>query len=162
MPPLATTLIDAETRERIDVLPDWGADTLETWLREHPVVQIVCRDGSGAYAEAIRRALPGAVHCVDRRHIWHNMMEAVHKEVAAHSACWAAAGPPIREGKRAATNQERWYQIHDLLDKGVGLGRDSSGPMGRCWPQSGGGCRLLGYPRAGDWRRTWWRVCQLR
>jgi hypothetical protein len=49
------------------------------------------------------------------------MIEAVHKEVAAHSACWAQAGPPIREGKRAATNQERWHQIHDLLNNGVGL-----------------------------------------
>nr|WP_034267052.1 hypothetical protein [Actinospica robiniae] len=48
----ATILIDPGTRERIDVLPDPGADTLEAWLREHPGVQIVRRDGSGAYAEA--------------------------------------------------------------------------------------------------------------
>lgn len=117
----ATVLIDAETRERIDVLPDRTADTLEAWLREHPGVGIVCRDGSGAYGEAVRRALPNAVQCGDRWHIWHNLVDAVGKEVAAHSACWASAGPPIREGKRAATNQERWHQVHDLLDKGVGL-----------------------------------------
>ncbi|MFJ2779598.1 ISL3 family transposase, partial [Kitasatospora sp. NPDC087315] len=54
----ATVLIDAETGERIDVLPGRGADTLEAWLREHPGVEIVCRDGSGAYGEAVRRALP--------------------------------------------------------------------------------------------------------
>ncbi|MFC8088854.1 hypothetical protein [Streptomyces sp. NPDC057301] len=29
----ATILTDAETGERIDVLPDRGADTLERWLR---------------------------------------------------------------------------------------------------------------------------------
>lgn len=57
----------------------------------------------------------------DRWHILHNLAEAASKEVAAHSACWAKAGPPIREGKRAATNRERWRQVHDLLDKGVGL-----------------------------------------
>lgn len=55
----ATILIDVETGERIDVLPDRSADTLERWLREHSGVEIICRDGSGAYGEAIRRALPG-------------------------------------------------------------------------------------------------------
>ncbi|MYS81906.1 ISL3 family transposase [Streptomyces sp. SID5474] len=117
----ATVLIDAETRERIDVLPDRTADTLETWLRDHSGVEIVCRDGSGAYAEAIRRALPDAVRVGDRRHIRKNPAEAALKEVAAHSACWGKAGPPPRTGKRARTNRERWHHVHDLLDRGVGL-----------------------------------------
>ncbi len=117
----ATVIINAETGERVDVLADRAADTLETWLRDHRGVQVVCRDGSGAYAEAIRRALPNAVQVADRWHLWHNLAEAVLKEVAAHSACWGKTGPPPREGKRAATTRERWQQIHDLLDRGVGL-----------------------------------------
>jgi transposase len=83
----ATVLIDVTTRERIDVLPDRKADTLETWLRDHPGVEIVCCDGSGGYTEAIRRALRDALQVGDW-HIWHNLAEAVGKEVAAHSACW--------------------------------------------------------------------------
>jgi transposase len=51
----ATILIDAETRRRIDVLPGRSADSLEAWLRANPGVEVVCRDGSGAYAEAVRR-----------------------------------------------------------------------------------------------------------
>jgi transposase len=117
----ATVLIDAENRERIDVLPDRTADTLEAWLRAHPGVQIVCRDGSGTYAEAVRRALPHAIQVSDRWHLWHNLGEAVAKEVAAHSACWAKSGPPLKDGKRAQTTRERWHQVHDLLSKGVGL-----------------------------------------
>lgn len=62
----ATVIINAETHERIDVLPDRTADTLEAWLREHPGIEIVCRDGSATYAEAIRRALPGTVQVADR------------------------------------------------------------------------------------------------
>ena len=73
----ATILIDAETREQVQVLPDRGADSLEAWLREHPGIEVVCRDGSGAYGEAIRRALPDAVQCGDRWHIWQVRREAL-------------------------------------------------------------------------------------
>lgn len=117
----ATVLIDVETRERVDVLPGRTVEALEGWLREHPGVEIVCRDGSAAYAEAIRRALPEAVQVGDRWHIWHNLAEAVRKEVAAHSTCWAKSGPPPREGVQAATTRERWHQVHDLRTRGVGL-----------------------------------------
>lgn len=54
----ATIIIDAETGERIDVLPDRTAATLTAWLRDHPGVKYVCRDGSGSYGEAIRQACP--------------------------------------------------------------------------------------------------------
>jgi len=58
----ATVLIDAVTHQRVDVLPDRKAATLTAWLREHPGAGIVCRDGSAAYAEAIRQGAPAAVH----------------------------------------------------------------------------------------------------
>jgi len=117
----ATILIDAETGERVDVLPGRTADVVEAWLREHPGVEVVCRDGSGAYAEAVRRALPGAVQASDRWHLWHGLAEAAQKEIAAHSSCWAAAGPPRKNGEQAQTTAERWQQVHNLLDKGTGL-----------------------------------------
>ncbi|MET8404903.1 ISL3 family transposase [Streptomyces sp900116325] len=118
----ATVVIDAETHERIDVLPDRTADTLEAWLREHPGVEVVCRDGSATYAEAIRRALPSAVQVADRWHLWHNLCEAALSEVKAHSTCWAVVlDVPIYDGPRAQTTLERWHQVHDLLNQGVGL-----------------------------------------
>jgi transposase len=52
----ATVLIDAVTHRRIDVLPDRKAATLTAWLRKHPGVRMVCRDGSATYAEGIRQA----------------------------------------------------------------------------------------------------------
>ncbi len=85
----ATVLIDAGTGRRVDVLPGRTADVVEDWLREHPGVEVACRDGSGAYGEAIRSALPGCVQVSDRWHLWHGLAEAAAKEVAAHSACWA-------------------------------------------------------------------------
>ena len=117
----ATVLINAATGQRVDVLPGRTADVVEAWLREHPGVDVVCRDGSGAYGEAVRRALPGAVQSGDRWHLWHGLAEAALKEVAAHSSCWASAGPPPKDGRHAQTTAQRWRQVHDLPGKGTGL-----------------------------------------
>jgi transposase len=116
----ATVLIDAETGRRVDVIPGRTADSAGKWLRDHPGAEVVCRDGSGAYGEAVRQALPGAVQVSDRWHLWHGLGEAVRKEVAAHSACWAK-GIPLQEGKRASTTLERWQQVHDLRARNTGL-----------------------------------------
>ena len=118
----ATILIDAETGRRVDVLEGRTADVVADWLRAHPGVEVVTRDGSGAYGQAVRSALPEAVQVSDRWHLWHGLAEAAWKDVAAHSACWAEAeGIPVQEGKRAETTLERWQQVHDLRSQGVGL-----------------------------------------
>jgi transposase len=116
----ATVFIDAETGRRVDVIPGRTADIAEKWLLGHPGAEVVCRDGSGAYGEAVSRALPGAVQAGDRWHLWHLLGEAVRKEVAAHCACWAK-GTRMREGKRAETTAERWQQVRELRSQGVGL-----------------------------------------
>ena len=117
----ATVIIDAETGRRIDVLPDREAATLETWLRARNGIEVVCRDGSATYAEAIRRALPDAVQVSDRWHLWRNLCDKVLSEVRAHAPCWATANPPLPGGVREQTTRERWHKVHHLLDQGVGL-----------------------------------------
>jgi transposase len=116
----ATILIDAETGRRVDVLEGRTAAVVEEWLRAHPGVGVVTRDGSGAYGEAVRSALPDAVQVSDRWHLWHGLGDAAAKEVAAHSACWAGDAP-LPEGRRAETTRERWQQVRDLRSQGVGL-----------------------------------------
>ena len=46
----ATLLVNMDTRKPVDVLDDRDASTLAGWLREHPGVQVVCRDRAGAYS----------------------------------------------------------------------------------------------------------------
>lgn len=65
----ATVLIDAEPGRRIDVALGRIADVAEKWLLDHSEAEIVCRDGSGAYGEAVSRGLPAAVHVGDRWHL---------------------------------------------------------------------------------------------
>nr|WP_232248027.1 ISL3 family transposase [Streptacidiphilus rugosus] len=117
----ATILIDATTGERIDVLPDRKMEPVTAWLKDHPGIEVVCRDGAGGFAQAAMDANPAIVQVCDRWHLWHGLAEAATSEIRAHSACWAKAGPPLREGTRAATTRERWQQVHQLLDTGVGL-----------------------------------------
>jgi transposase len=117
----ATVIIDAETGERIDVLPDRSGATLTAWLRMHPGVETVCRDGSTTYAEAVRTALPDAVQVSDRWHLWKNLCDKVLSETRGHAPCWATYNPVLPGGVREQTTLERWHKVHNLLGQGVGL-----------------------------------------
>ncbi|MEV6073436.1 ISL3 family transposase [Nocardia sp. NPDC052001] len=117
----ATVLINAATHQRIDVLPDRKSQSLRTWLCEHPGVEVIVRDGSTAYAEGARRALPGVMQASDRWHLWNGLGRVVEKAVVAHSVCWAEAGPKRQQLTRETTTLQRWHDIHALLGQGVGL-----------------------------------------
>lgn len=90
-------------------------------MREHPGAQVVCRDGSAAYAEAIRQGAPEAIQVSDRWHLWHGLAASAEKTVVAHSRCWHSAGPR-RIGVLAERTRRKHAQVHTLLDQGLGLG----------------------------------------
>uniref|UniRef100_UPI0034D5377F ISL3 family transposase n=1 Tax=Streptomyces polyasparticus TaxID=2767826 RepID=UPI0034D5377F len=77
----ATIITDAQTGRRVAVLPDREMATLKSWLKAHAGIEVVCRDSSASYAEAIRRALPDAVQVSDRWHLWRNLYDKVLFEV---------------------------------------------------------------------------------
>lgn len=61
-------LVDCETGEPVDVLEGRESDAAAGWLRDHPGVEIICRDRAGAYAWAAQAAAPDAVQVADRFH----------------------------------------------------------------------------------------------
>jgi transposase len=136
----ATILIDMHTHRPIDVLEDRQAATLAQWLKDHPGVQVICRDRAGAYAEGAREGAPDAIQVADRFHLWQNLCDAVEKTVISRRAdlpepapepagpepagdvladtAGPAAGQDPREGRLAVRARERHAAVHDLLAQG--------------------------------------------
>jgi transposase len=137
----ATLLLDMETHRPIDVFDGRTAESFAAWLREHPGVEIICRDRGGNYAEGARSGAPDAVQVADRFHLWANLGEAVEKTVISHRSCLPEPVPteeetqaipaalvvpdPLRnvddEGRLAVRKRERYAAVQALVVAGNSL-----------------------------------------
>jgi transposase len=124
-----TLLVDLETHRPIDLLPDRTAESLATWLRQHPGAAIIVRDRAEAYAEGARQGAPEAQQVADRFHILLNASAALEEVLrsrrrrldylAAHAPAEppaAAEAAPLSATKqqqldRRARRLERWEDI---------------------------------------------------
>ena len=104
-----TIVVDLERRKIIDVLPDRESTTVETWLKEHPEVDVVSRDRGKEFAKAATLGAPQAQQVVDRFHVVKNLSEVL-REILGH--CRAE----IRQGgvpmpQREKTGEERTHPL---------------------------------------------------
>ncbi|MGW0656916.1 ISL3 family transposase [Streptomyces umbrinus] len=86
-----TLLVDGDTRLPIALWEGRDAASLAAWLREHPGVEVVCRDGSLTYRQGITNGAPQALQVSDRFHLWQGLSRQVQDVAAAHRSCLTAA-----------------------------------------------------------------------
>ena len=91
-----TILVNLESHEVIDLLPDRTVATVAAWLVQHPEIAVISRDRAGAYADAARQGAPQATQVADRFHLDKNVTEALERYLLRHDRCLrqAAQTPP--------------------------------------------------------------------
>jgi transposase len=77
-----TILVNMQSHQVVDLLPDRKAETAAAWLAAHPEIDLVSRDRGADYAAAARMGAPQAIQVADRFHIMKNLVEAVEVELA--------------------------------------------------------------------------------
>ncbi|MGW8768680.1 ISL3 family transposase [Streptomyces sp. NPDC055815] len=101
----ATLLVDATTRLPLTLWEGRDAEQLSRWLREHPGVEVACRDGSLTYRQGITGGAPDAVQVSDRFHLWQGLSRRVQDIASAHRGCLPAALPPAGESDIAPAEE---------------------------------------------------------
>ena len=74
-----TILVDLERHQVIGLLPDRTAETLATWLRTHPGIEVIARDRSIEYARGIGEGAPQALQVADRWHLLLNLRQMLER-----------------------------------------------------------------------------------
>ncbi|MCZ4612106.1 ISL3 family transposase [Streptomyces sp. Lzd4kr] len=154
-----TLLVDADTRLPIELWAGRDAEQLAAWLRTHPGVEVVCRDGSLVYRQGITDGAPAAVQVSDRFHLWQGLSKRVGDIAAAHRGCLPAAVPepePAQPQNATASSHEvdtparrhakRLFEaVHAVTDTGISLNAAAH--------QLGLNRRTVGkYARAATWQ----------
>ncbi|MFE9139650.1 ISL3 family transposase [Streptomyces sp. NPDC007355] len=93
-------LVDATTRLPLTLWEGRDAEQLSRWLREHPGVEVACRDGSLTYRQGIAAGAPEAVQVSDRFHLWQGLSRRVQDIASAHRGCLPAALPTVSKDDR--------------------------------------------------------------
>lgn len=70
-------LVDMQSHQVIDLLPDRKAETAAAWMGAHPEIELVSRDRGGDYAAGVRQGAPQATQVTDRFHLYKNLVKAV-------------------------------------------------------------------------------------
>ncbi|MFI1471495.1 ISL3 family transposase [Streptomyces wuyuanensis] len=154
-----TLLVDADTRLPIELWAGRDAEQLSAWLRTHPGVEVVCRDGSLVYRQGITDGAPDAVQVSDRFHLWQGLSKRVGDVAAAHRGCLPSAvsehepapppspaAPSDQADTPAGRHAKRLFEaVHALTDTGRSLNA-AARELGLDWRT------VRKYARAATWQ----------
>ncbi len=110
-----TILVNLESHRVVDLLPDREAETGAAWMRQHPDLMVVSRDGSSQYAKAATLGAPQALQCSDKFHLVKNLTEAAQLLLARCHAELVAASkkeePSQYEQNHPVISIDEWRPI---------------------------------------------------
>jgi transposase len=96
-----TVLVDHESHQVIDLLPDRSSESTAEWLKSQPQVELVTRDRSTLYAKGISASNPNAIQVADRFHLHANLRDALVRLLDRHHAEISAAAKVAAENAQA-------------------------------------------------------------
>jgi len=117
-------VVDVDSRLPVDGWEGRDAESLAVWLRAHPGIEVVCRDGSQTYRAAISTSAPEAIQVSDRFHLWQGLGRKVYEVVTAHRACLTPPGAPAAPeptGRTAMRTRRLHAAVHARLEEGMAI-----------------------------------------
>jgi transposase len=72
-------IVDLELGDVVDLLSDRDAETVKKWLESHLGVELISRDRSSTYAQAVADGAPKAKQVADCWHLLKNLREAIER-----------------------------------------------------------------------------------
>jgi len=100
-----TIIVNLETHQVVDLLPDRTADTLANWLQAYPTIEIVARDRSTDYSAGIRQGAPQAIQVADRWHLLLNLRQMMERYLT--DSYTELSGLSVGEAYQAVLDQQR-------------------------------------------------------
>jgi transposase len=96
-------ICDLERGLPLDLLADRSVETVSAWLKKHPTIDTISRDGASEYASAIKKGAPQAREVSDRWHLVKNLAGCVSVVLAQHLT-------QLRRAEAAAVRSEQVEQ----------------------------------------------------
>ena len=134
-------LVDLETHQIIDLLPDRTVATATAWFKARPDIKVISRDRSTDYALAVTPGAPQAIQVADRWHLVRNLADALQVLLARYrpeirlsrseaeanvietlSSVWSPFPQHSKEPARLARQaqrQDRYEQMLSLHQQGL-------------------------------------------
>lgn len=106
-----TVMIDIDTHRVVDMINSREYDDIVTWLKTFPNLQLVSRDGSITYSNAIKDSHPKAIQVSDRFHLLKNLTAYCKKFLMNHLKSKVEIEAEVQNIKEGSLIEENNQQL---------------------------------------------------